>query len=606
LDWRLKAARADDSRPQSPPVTVAGEQKLPQIPALTGIRFFAAFFILFEHAVDWLVPFQDPALRANFTFVGMYGMPLFFVLSGVVIHYNYGKLFASRGIARATCEFAAARFARLFPLYLFLLFMAVFADDFLRKTYHAGDLFAKVLAYNVTLTQSWWYAVLDQQLVINWLFPISWSISTELYFYVAYVAAVFLILLLRGPRAAVAVAIGFAVAAAAMFIASRFYLTEILGVAQRRVPNYIDFTADGQNSFYRWLFYFSPYARMFEFFLGCLTVHAFMLLRGRPVTARERQLANVGLLLAMLALGVLAALYLSVINPGPAGPYVQLLALNFLCAPALAFILFYVCRYDTGFTRFLSAPILVALGDMSYSIYLLHAFTIRLFFAPPPPQWDWIWGLNAFFRVLFAIVLTLLLAYATYRLIEVPSRVWLRAKLGRMIAIGFGDAVRSRQKPAAPDIRAAPIALASPATRRAGLLFSAASISLLLLVAVAGQAAQSGEVWRNLHRLWVGPGPEIAVVSASYGLNCRTFVVPAPFSNRAAPGNVTSAVKRACDARDRCEFFVDAGRIGDPVNSCGKDFSVEYRCTGSEVVHSAYLPAEAHGHRLTLDCMEPR
>jgi hypothetical protein len=69
---------------------------------------------------------------------------------------------------------------------------------------------------------------------------------------------------------------------------------------------------------------------------------------------------------------------------------------------------------------------------------------------------------------------------------------------------------------------------------------------------------------------------------------------------------VTSAVKRACDARDRCEFFVDAARIGDPVNSCGKDFSVEYRCTGSEVVQRAYLPGEAHGHRLILNCTEPK
>src|SRR5262249_35224634 len=140
----------------------------------------------------------------------------------------------------------------------------------------------------------------------------------------------------------------------------------------------------------------------------------------------------------------------------------------------------------------------------------------------------------------------------------------------------------------------------------AGLLFSAASISLLLLVAVVGQVAQSDEVWNKLHRLWTGPRSEIAVVSASYGLNCRTFAVPAPFSNRAAPGNVTSSVKRACDTADRCEFFVDAGRIGDPVNSCGKDFSVEYRCTGSEVVHSAYLPAEAHGNRIILNCAEPR
>jgi len=31
----------------------------------------------------------------------MYGMPLFFVLSGFVIHYNYRRLFQSQTIARA-------------------------------------------------------------------------------------------------------------------------------------------------------------------------------------------------------------------------------------------------------------------------------------------------------------------------------------------------------------------------------------------------------------------------------------------------------------------------------------------------------------------------
>jgi peptidoglycan/LPS O-acetylase OafA/YrhL len=604
LDWRLKGARADDPRLQSPPVTVSGEQKLPPIPALTGIRFFAAFFILFEHAVDWLVPFQDPNLRAYFTFVGMYGMPLFFVLSGVVIHYNYGNLFASRGTARATCEFAAARFARLFPLYLFLLPVAICVDEFILKTYQAGDLAPKILAYNLTLTQSWWYTVFDQQLIIYWLFPISWSISTELYFYVAYVAVVFLILLLRGTRSAVIASICLAIAATAMFIAARFYLAELSSMAERRIPEYIDFAADPKNSFYRWLFYFSPYVRMFEFFIGCLTVHAFMLLRERPVTVHEQTLANVALLLALFALGVAAVLYLGVINPGAAGPYVQLLAFNFLCAPPIAFILFYVCRYDSLFTRFLSAPTLVALGDMSYSIYLLHAFTIRIFFVPPPADWNWAWGLDALLRIISGIVLTLLLAYATYRLIEVPSRAWLRARLGGMMAARFGNVAKSRDL-AVRSFRAAGIASASAVTRR-GILFSAASISLLLLVAVGGQAAHSDQVWSKMHRLWVGNRAEIAVVSASYGLSCRSFAVPPPSSNRAAPGNVTSVVKRACDSRDRCEFFVNAARIGDPVSDCAKDFSVEYRCTGSEVVHRAYLPPEAHGHRLTLNCTEPR
>ena len=86
-------------------------------PALTGLRFFAAAFILIEHSADWLARFTDSNVNRYFIFLGMYGMPLFFVLSGFVIHYNYRKLFLTRSIAQATCEFAAARFARLFPLY---------------------------------------------------------------------------------------------------------------------------------------------------------------------------------------------------------------------------------------------------------------------------------------------------------------------------------------------------------------------------------------------------------------------------------------------------------------------------------------------------------
>ena len=49
-------------------------------------------------------------------------------------------------------------------------------------------------------------------------------------------------------------------------------------------------------------------------------------------------------------------------------------------------------------------------------------------------------------------------------------------------------------------------------------------------------------------------------------------------------------------------FEVDVARIGDPVNGCGKDFSVEYKCTGSEAMKSAYLPPEAYGKRVILEC----
>jgi len=575
-------------RPETGRANFAGPEALLQIPALTGLRFFAAFFILFAHAFDWLAQFTDSNIKEKFAVTAMYGMPLFFVLSGFVIHYNYGRLFMSRRIARATCEFAAARFARLFPLYVFLLLMASLADNFVNRIYNVWDRALEILAYDLTLTQSWWYIIIEKQSIIYWLFPISWSISTEMFFYVAYVVTVFIILSLRGPGTAMLAAIAFAIGATLMFIVSRHYLSELLNLSQRVVPNYIDMAAGFEHSFYRWLFYFSPYARVLEFFMGCLAAQAFILLRSRVVSAYEQQFANFILILALGSLMLFGALYLDAIHFETMNLYVHHLALNFLCAPAIAFIMFYAGRYDTWFTQSLSSPVLLGLGDTSYSIYLLHTWTLRIF-TRPAPELNLIWGIDAVLRVLFGIIFTLLAAYATYHLIEVPSRVWLRRKLGRAIAAGFGSEHSS-------------VASDRPSTPRARVIFSSTAISSLVLIVVAGQAAQSDVLWGRVHRLWFGNRTEIEIVSATYGLNCKGFPVPAPFPNLAMPGNVTKPVERACNSRENCIFSVDVSRIGDPANGCGKDFSVEYRCTGSETLKLAFIPPEADGKSLILDC----
>ena len=77
--------------------------------ALTGLRFVAAFTVVIGHS-------YRPLLE-----VSGIGMPLFFTLSGFIIHYVYADAFATGGWRRAAGEFAGARFSRLYPLYLLLL-----------------------------------------------------------------------------------------------------------------------------------------------------------------------------------------------------------------------------------------------------------------------------------------------------------------------------------------------------------------------------------------------------------------------------------------------------------------------------------------------------
>jgi peptidoglycan/LPS O-acetylase OafA/YrhL len=91
------------------------------LPSLTALRFLAAFCIVFAHARTGL----PETLGEIIGYTTLLGMPLFFVLSGFVIHYNYGHLFTDLP-ATALSRFAIARLARIYPLFLVMLAYALF------------------------------------------------------------------------------------------------------------------------------------------------------------------------------------------------------------------------------------------------------------------------------------------------------------------------------------------------------------------------------------------------------------------------------------------------------------------------------------------------
>jgi hypothetical protein len=271
--------------------------------------------------------------------------------------------------------------------------------------------------------------------------------------------------------------------------------------------------------------------------------------------------------------------------------YTQFYGLNFLCAPSFAIIMFCVARYDTPFGRLMSMPVLVGLGDISYSIYLVHFFTVRLF-QQAAVGFNRATAADAVFRVICAIGLTLLVSYASYRLIELPGRAWVRHRLRRGIALAFGERgqhpLERKNYP--------------PGRRFGKSAFAVVATISLALVPVVGEAAKTHYVRDRIHSLLHGNRPEIDVMSASYGLNCKDFHPPAPFQNRASSGNLTAVMKSACDGEAVCDFLVSARRDGDPVNSCGKDLSVEYRCGVRPEVLTLYITGEADGKRALLQC----
>jgi peptidoglycan/LPS O-acetylase OafA/YrhL len=412
-----------------------------RLDALTGLRFVAAFCILFSHANEWLTPFSDYNPFHRVSMVSIYGMPLFFVLSGFVIHYNYGKLFATMRFGWAAAQFLGARIARLYPLLLACLAVGLIVDDTLQWVHPHPIWWLELVGGFLTMTQSWFYIIVfdNQRLLMNNAFGLGWSISTEFFFYLAYLGLVFLFMRLRTPRATGIACIVFGSAAFLFFVECQIHLPDISALAQQYVPNFVSETANHDSSFIRWLFYYSPYSRIFEFILGCLTAQFYLQTAERPIGDVERRWANWALLSALALLVIIGVCFVSKWPFLSVYRALQFLHQNFVCAIPIAVVIFCAARYETGFSNFLCHRRMVLLGEMSYSIYAVHTWTLRIF-EHEPTKFGLTAGVDAVVRIALGIAVTLVVSTATYRLIEIPGRAKLRGFFAAAMTRTMGDA----------------------------------------------------------------------------------------------------------------------------------------------------------------------
>ncbi len=400
-----------------------------RVDALTGLRFLAAASILVSHTIAWTAPFtsRNP-ISSSIAVIGVYGMPLFFVLSGFVIHYNYGALFRERSWRFATAEFFIARFARLYPLYLFCVVVGVISDFMVNWLHDYLADFFKVVVTSLTMTQSWFYIiVVNHRLLLENGFGLGWSVSTEWFFYCCYVVFVFALFRLRTPYATMLAIVIVSLAVFLVLDVAEVHRADIIDLARRCVTDDSALT-DKDYGFHRWLFYYSPYVRVLEFVLGCLTAQLYMLLAGRPVDAVERRWGSVALWAALAVLVLIGASEAISTTDPLLDRYIRFFNLNFGPAVPLATVIFCVSRYDSAVGRLLAAPALVALGEISYSIYAVHTWTLRAFLRPAV-EFNLANGIEALIRIPVAVVFSIIMASATYRLIEMPCRRYLRRRL---------------------------------------------------------------------------------------------------------------------------------------------------------------------------------
>jgi len=398
----------------------------PQIPALTGLRFIAALCVVIAHAVSKFVPMNHPWPVWYLMVEGLagLGMQLFFVLSGFVIQYNYSGAIRENPFT-GTFNFFIARFARLYPLYILGL-----GYDLLNSYsfYQTSPYLVEALPHYLTLTQSWVYMILgDRSLIFVFgvLPTVSWSVSTEWFFYLSYPLIRALLAPVGRPRTLVILAaclVCLAVGTVAMLVLNENMLTAIAV----RAFGPLAASTDLQLRFVAWLTYFSPYVTILQFLLGCLLASIFMRLPAK-VEASSQQAGSLVLALAIVwTVVIFGATFLVSPNVEAKSVLLRRVGTAFGYAPGLAIVIFCCARYRNSIVRLLGSRVLVLCGEASYSLYLLHLVVIeRMGISSPLPD-NLRTALGAASRIAFCILTCIGVSLVTWRLVEVPARYWLR------------------------------------------------------------------------------------------------------------------------------------------------------------------------------------
>ncbi|WP_426960008.1 acyltransferase family protein [Muricoccus radiodurans] len=336
------------------------------IPALTGLRGLGAIWVFLYHLVD------DPSFPG--VKLGFLGVDLFFVLSGFVLIHVYRWQLEGGGW-EAYRNFLQARLARIYPLHLasllLVLCVVLVVPGFADRYHTSGRWSYENFAAQLLLIQNWGYFF-----PTSWNTP-AWSLSAEWAGYLVFPVFLLGVRWVRSPTVAICLASACVLGVPAIL--------NVWGAPH---------SATGSPGMARMLCGMAAGVLAYVFFVGK---------RILPVLPCSAVIA--GLL-------VLANL------PG------MVWAGNLLILP----LLLLAAQMDNPVARTLSSRPMMFLGEISFSIYLLHWIVLQLN-NWVGDVWPWLdqWVL---LRMICVTVVVLILSWASYLWVELPAR-----RMGRRISL---------------------------------------------------------------------------------------------------------------------------------------------------------------------------
>ena len=366
-----------------------------EIKALSGLRIVAAVWVVLFHFRPWL-DVSAPGFRSALAPVincGAQGVDLFFILSGFVLTWNYLDRMGESFSMKATLHFLWLRLARVWPVYVVTLHLALAWIIFTLYVGHlpspvADQLSAVSYARQVLLVQLWFQPFFDGS---SWDGP-AWSISAEWLAYLLFgvvVLAIFRIARATRVRGLLWLAVAACLPPTLLLLATGHFYTP-----------------------WSWL----PRIVM-QFTAGALACAA----------VRKMQLSEAGQRRAGYLSVVLCACIIGILYFLDAYPVAKVSdssgLVDVLFVPLVASLAVGI----GSLPRLLSTRIMVYGGYLSFSLYMVHELVHT--------AWNWItaefeivltpsWSAKLIMVGVFAVAF--LGAVLLYHFVEEPARIWMR------------------------------------------------------------------------------------------------------------------------------------------------------------------------------------
>lgn len=370
-----------------------------ELPALTGIRFYAALLVFVSHIVA--IPGMDVLGGHRLIFnAGVVGVAFFFVLSGFILTYNYADLFRNGIAASVYRRFVWDRWTKLYPVHFAALLLVLPIQVYSPNL----PLDWRAVPFHLFLAQCWW--PITQPTFYNYLNVPSWSISCEWFFYLV---APFIICFSAGKS-------------------RRWTLAALLAAYAGALGLWLSHASSDFTRLYL-VSWFAP-SRLPEFVTGVFLARVFLRLREGRLKGMAVYAQGLGIML--IAAG---AIY----RPHAPWPFWG----GLLYIPGSALLILGLAYGRGFFAAHLGQPWLRLLGMASFSFYLLHAPLIRafkgacLYLGWEVRSWPIFWLVTV---ILFVLIQST--AIAVYYFYEAPVQKKLRALVRRPPSVPMAPQAR--------------------------------------------------------------------------------------------------------------------------------------------------------------------